>query len=100
MGLFDKRKEQKEFNKKAEWKQGLFPTIVELNDDHMKLITQGYTDVVFYKDIIFVEQVSRIVNFRTNVKKFSLIYKNRKNGSEAAGMLQSHIMEKMSIYKQ
>ena len=99
MGLFDKRREQKEFNNKAEWKQGLIPTIVELNDDHMKLITQAYTDTVFYTDIMFIEHVTRVVNFRTNVKKFSLIYKNRKGGGEKAAELHSQIMAKMSENK-
>ena len=99
MGLFDKRREQKEFNNKAEWKQGLIPTIVELNDDHMKLITQAYTDTVFYKDIMFIEQVTRIVNFQTNVKKFSLISSHRRGGGERAAELHMQILEKMSQHK-
>ena len=99
MGLFDKMKKQKEFNKKAEWKQGLIPTIVELNEDHIKLTGPASTDIVFYKDIMNLECVGMNVRIKTNVKTFSLVSEGLRGRSERARVLQEQILEKMMEYK-
>ena len=87
MGLFKRRK-------KSEWKQGLIPTDVELEKDHMKLITATNTDIIFYKDIMSLQQVPKVLNIKTNVKTYSLMGK-----TERAKELQSQIMERMSANK-
>lgn len=93
MGLFNRNKE------KAEWKQGLIPTTVELNEDHIKLITATVTDTIFYKDIMNVEVALNIVNIKTNVKTFSLISSKLRGGNEKANELYDKILIKMSEKK-
>ena len=100
MGLFDTIKKSKEVNKKAEWRIGGIPTVVELNDDHIRLYNSAVENIVFYKDILDVEVVTRIVNIRTNVKTFSLQNRKVRGGGDNARELYSQIMEKMSVYKQ
>ena len=87
MGLFNRRK-------KSEWKQGLIPTDVELLEDHMKLITATNTDIIFYQDIMSLQQVPKILNIRTNVKTYSLFGK-----TDRARELEAQILEKMSANK-
>ena len=99
MGLFDSMKKSKELNKNAEWKQGIINTVIEFNDDHMKLVTATQTDVIFYKDIMGVQQSTRIVNIKTNVKTYSLISKKRRGGSENAAALTQQIIEYMNKNK-
>ena len=84
---------------KAEWKQGLIPTTVELNEDHIKLITATVTDTIFYKDIMNVEVALNIVNIKTNVKTFSLISSKLRGGNEKANELYDKILIKMSEKK-
>lgn len=99
MGLFDTINKQKNINKKAEWKQGLIQTVVELNDDYLQLITATATDTIFYKDIVSVEASVNVVNIRTNVKTFSLISKKLRGGSDRANQLHNEILIKMSEKK-
>ena len=100
MGFLDEMKKAKNLHKKAEWKQGLSNTVVELNDDHMKLIAPGSTDIIFYKDIMNVEQNLFTVNIKTNVKTFSLISKKKRGGTDKAAELQQQLIEKISENKQ
>jgi hypothetical protein len=99
MGLFDIAKKSKEINKKAEWKIGAIPTIVELEEDHFKLINTGKTEAIFYKDIVSVEQSINIVNIRTKVKTYSLRARKLRGGSDKAQELQLQILEKINEYK-
>jgi hypothetical protein len=99
MGLFNTIKKQKNINKKAEWKQGLIQTVVELNEEYMQLITATVTDTIFYKDIMNVEVVVNVVNIKTNVKTFSLMSKGIRGGSDRAEALGVEILRKMSEYK-
>ena len=99
MGLFDSMKKTKELNKKAEWKQALTKTVIEFNPDHMKLITATQTDVIFYKDIMSVQQSVHVVNIRTNVKTYSLTPKKLRGGSEKAAALTQQIIEYMNQNK-
>lgn len=96
MGLFDGIKKNKEINKKSEWKQGLTNTILELNEDHIKLTTITKTDIVFYKDIVEVEQIRKIIYIRTIRKTYAL---TSRKGKERATELQMQLLEKMSEYK-
>lgn len=96
MGLFNTIKKQKQTNKKAEWKIGLIPTIVTLEDTHMKIANTVSEDIVFYQDIMFLEQVTRYVNIRTNVKKYSL---RSNHGSEGAKILHRDLLVKMNECK-
>ena len=100
MGLFDTIKKSKEVNKKAEWRIGGIPTVVELHDDHIRLYNSAVENVIFYKDIMNVEVAAMVVNIKTNVKTFSLQSRSVRGGSDKARELYSQIMEKMSIYKQ
>ena len=99
MGLFDTINKQKKTNKKAEWKQGLIPTIVELKDDHMAIITATTEDIVFYQDIMFLECVVNVVNIRTNVKRYALRSGKLRGGSERADKLHSELLEKIAQSK-
>lgn len=99
MGLFDIAKKEKNIKKKAEWKQGLIHTVVELSDDYLQLITSSKTDTIFYKDIVNVEVVMHTVTINTNVKTFSLISKGIRGGSDKANLLCTQILEKMSENK-
>ena len=96
MGLFNTIKKQKQTNNQAEWKIGLIPTIVTLEDTHMKIANSVSEDIVFYQDIMFLEQVTRYVNIRTNVKMYSL---RSNHGSAGAKMLHRNLLEKMSKCK-
>lgn len=93
MGFFDSVKKSKEIKNKAEWKQGLNHTIVELEKDHLKLLTAAGTDIIFYKDIVEVQQVNKVVNIRTTMRTHSLI---SKNNAEAAQELQLELLHKIS----
>ena len=95
MGLFSRTKKSVEFRKQAEWEQGVIPTIIELEDNHMKLVTEHKTDVLFYKDIVTVEQASFTVIIQTISKKFTLMAKKKRGGSDKAKELQSILLEKM-----
>jgi hypothetical protein len=95
MGLFSRTKKSVEFRKQAEWEQGVIPTIIELEDNHMKLVTEHKTDIVFYKDIVTVEQASFTVIIQTISKKFTLMTKKKRGGSDKAKELQSILLEKM-----
>ena len=99
MGLFSSVKKSKDLNKKAEWKQGLVNTVVEFYPDHMKLITATFTDVVFFKDIMSVQQATFVVNIKTNVKTYSLIARKKRGGSEKAAALVEQITMKMNENK-
>lgn len=99
MGLFDKMKKSKEFRKTAEWKQGLIHTHVELEEDHMKLLTETSMDIIFYKDIMSVQQVSHVVNIRTNVKTYSLTARKIRGGTDKAIELTQQILEMMNKNK-
>lgn len=99
MGLFDSMKKTKELNKKAEWKQAMIKTVIEFNPDHMKLITATQTDVIFYKDIMSVQQATFVVNIKTNVKTYSLTPKKLRGGSEKAAALVEQITMKMNENK-
>ena len=99
MGLFDRRRKMKAHKEKAEWKMGLIPTIVEFEDEYMKLITTATEYIIFYKDIMDLEVVGNIVNIRTNVKRFSLASWNRREGADKARLLQSQILENMGKSK-
>ena len=94
MGLFKRNKKEK-----AEWKQGLIPTTVELNEDHINLKTATYTDTIFYKDIMNIEVVVNIVNIKTNVKTYSLMSGKLRGGSEKADELYNQILIKISEKK-
>ena len=94
MGLFNRNKKEK-----AEWKQGLIPTTVELNEDHINLKTPTYADTIFYKDIMNIEVVVNIVNIKTNVKTYSLMSGKLRGGSEKADELYNQIITKMSEKK-
>ncbi len=100
MGLFDTIKKSKEVNKKAEWRIGGIPTVVELHDDHMKIYNSAVENIVFYKDIMDVQVVRNIVNIRTNVKTYSLQNRKIRGGSPLAVELQGELLAKMSVYKQ
>jgi hypothetical protein len=99
MGLFDSMKKTKELNKKAEWKQGIINTVIEFNPDHLKLTTATQTDVIFYKDIMSVQQATFVVNIKTNVKTYSLTPKKLRGGSEKAAALTQQIIEYMNQNK-
>ena len=94
MGLFKRNKKEK-----AEWKQGLIPTTVELNEDHINLKTPTYADTIFYKDIMNIEVVVNIVNIKTNVRTFSLISSKIRGRNEKADELYNQIIIKMSEKK-
>jgi hypothetical protein len=99
MGLFDSMKKTKELNKKAEWKQGIINTVIEFNPDHMKLTTATQTDVIFYKDIMSVQQATFVVNIKTNVKTYSLMSRKKRGSSEKAAALTQQIIEYMNQNK-
>ena len=99
MGLFDTIRKSKEVSNKAEWRMGAIPVIVELNDDHMKLITSTVTNTIFYGDIMSVEQAMSVVNIKTNVKDYSLLSKGLRGGTAKATELSNQILEKMAEYK-
>ena len=99
MGLFSRTKKSVEFRKQAEWEQGVIPTIIEFEDNHMKLVTEHKTDVLFYKDIVTVEQSSFTVIIQTMGKKFILMSKKKRGGSDKARELQMTLLEKMSEHK-
>ena len=99
MGFFDKMNEKKNFRKTAEWRQGLIHTHIELNEDHLKIITLTETDIVFYKDIVEVQQVTRVVNIRTIRKTYSLSYYKLRGGGDKAVELQMRLLELMSENK-
>ena len=99
MGLFDITRKSKEIKKQAEWKQGMIPTLIELNEDHMKLVTATETDIIFYQDIVDVQQVTRIVNIRTMRNTYSLTAAKLRGGGDKAVELQMQLLEKMSKNK-
>ena len=99
MGLFDIARKSKEIKKQAEWKQGALPTLIEFNEDHMKLITATETDIIFYKDIVDVQQVTMIVNIRTIRKTYSLTSAKLRGGSDKAVELQMKLLELMQKNK-
>lgn len=99
MGLFDSIKKSKEINKAAEWKIGVTPTVVELNEDHIRLYNSAVENVIYYRDIMNVEVAPLIINIKTNVKTFSLQSRKVRGGTDKARGLQSQIMSKMSEYK-
>lgn len=96
MGLFDSIKKSKEIKKNSDWTQGLNHTILELNEDHMKLTTIAETDIIFYKDIIEVQRIRKLVNVRTIRKTYPL---TSKRGKERAEELQLQLLKKISEYK-
>ena len=93
IGLFSRNKN------KPEWRQGLIPTTLELNNDHMKLITQTVTDTIFYRDIMNIEVVTNIVNIKTNVKTYSLMSSKLRGGSDKANELYNQLLVRMSENK-
>lgn len=99
MGLFDSGRRNKEIKKVAEWNQALMPTLLELNEDHMKLTTAAETDIVFYKDIVDIQQVSRIVTIKTLRKTYTLTARKRRGGGEKAADLQMQLLELMQKNK-
>lgn len=99
MGLFDTIRKEKNTKKEAKWKQGLIHTIVELNDNHMQLISSTQTDTIFYKDIMDIQVVRRVVNIKTNVKTFSLIAKKKYGGQDLANQLYNEVIVKMGENK-
>ena len=99
MGLFDTIKKSKDVNNKAEWKYGLVPAVVELNEDHLRIYNSANEDIVFYRDIINVEVVPMVINIKTMVKTFSLRSRSVRGGTEKARELQGQILAKMSEYK-
>ena len=99
MGLFDSIKKSKEVNKKAEWRIGAIPTVVELHEDHIKIYNSAVENFVFYQDIMSVEVAPLIVNIKTNVKTFSLQSRSVRGGSDKARGLQEQILLKMSECK-
>lgn len=96
MGLFDSIRKSKEIKNKAEWKQGLNHAIVELENDHLKILTAAGTDIIFYKDIVEVQQVNKVVNIRTTMRTHSLI---SKNNPESAQELQLELLHNISDNK-
>ena len=96
MGLFDIAKKSKEINKKAEWKIGATQTIVELEDTHMKLINISSQDIIFYKDIVSVDQTGAVVKIHTAAKTYSLISRKLRGGMDKAQELQLQILEKIN----
>lgn len=98
MGLFGSKK-SKTIRKNAEWKQGLIHTVVELEEDHLKLVTPTATDTIFYKDIVSVEVSVNVVNIRTNVKTFSLIARGLRGAGDRAQGLHDELVERMSMNK-
>ena len=96
MGLFDAMKKSKEINKKAEWKQGLNNTVVELNEDHIKLYNSATSTIIFYRDLVSVDQTVNIVNIRTKAKTFPLTSRKLRGGTEKAIELQEKLIEKIS----
>ena len=99
MGLFDTIKRENKTKKEAQWKQGLIHTIVELNDNHMQLISSTQTDTIFYKDIKDIQVVRRVVNIKTNVKTFSLTAKKEYGGQDLANQLYNDVIVKMGENK-
>ena len=99
MGLFDSIKKSKEVNKKSEWKIGLNPVVVELNEDHLLLYNSVINDIVFYRDIRGVEVSPLVVTIKTNVKSYQLRSRSVRGGTDKARELQMQLMEKMSEYK-
>ena len=99
MGLFDTIKKSKEVNQNAEWKMGAIPTVVELNDDHIRIYNSATQEMVFYKDIKSVEQSVNIVNIRTNVRTYSLRYRKLRGGTDKAMEFTSLLSEKISQFK-
>ena len=99
MGLRDRMKKSKEVNKKSEWRIGGIPTVVELNEDHIRLYNSAVENVIYYRDIMNVEVAPLIVNIKTNVKTFSLQSRKLRGGTDKARELQSQILAKMSEFK-
>lgn len=99
MGLFDTMKKSKEVNKKAEWADGVIPTIVELNEDYLRLYNSATENNIFYQDIKNVEVAPMIINIKTNVKTFSLRSRKLRGGTDKARELQEQILAKMSECK-
>lgn len=96
MGLFGSIRKSTKVKKESDWRLGLNHVMIDLTDDYIRMTTSFSEDIVFYKDIIFLEQIGKYVNFRTNVKSFSL---RSKNSSEAAAALHQDLLMKMSEHK-
>ena len=99
MGLFDGLKKTKELNKQSNWKQGTLPTAIHFNEDHMVLETVTSNSIIFYRDIISVEQVALNVEIRTASKTFRLTSKKIRGGKDLAKDLQLDILRRVSENK-
>lgn len=99
MGLFDTMKKSREIAKNAEWKKGVNNTLVELHDNHIKLITPTITDTIFYKDIVNVEQNYNTVVISTPAKTYKVVSRKLRGGSDRAAVLCQSILEQVMEYK-
>jgi len=96
MGLFSSISKSRKIKKESEWRLNLNHVMLDLTEDYIRMTTSVTDDIVFFKDIIFIEQIGKRVNFRTNVKSFSL---KSKDSVESAVALHQEIIMKMSQNK-
>ena len=82
MGLFSSIKKSKDIKNNSDWRYGVNHAQLEFTPNYLKITTAAVEEVVFYKDIVNVEVVGKIVNIRTMVKTFSLISKQGKSHAQ------------------
>ena len=99
MGLFDKFKEAGEIGKNYEWKLGIQPALVAVNDSYLHIKTGGKEVQIFYEDIQKVEKRVTAIEIKTITDKYILNPKKIRGGAELADNLYAQIIEKMNEHK-
>lgn len=99
MGLFDNFKEAGEIGRTYEWKLGIYPAIINVEDSYIYIKTGGREFQVFYKDIQKVENRTTGIIIKTITDKHQITPKKLRGGREKVAELYADIMDKMNNQK-
>ncbi len=99
MGLFDGLKEASEIGKNYEWKLGIAPALITIEDSYIHLKTGGKEVNIFYKDIQKVENKLTSIEIKTITDKYQLNPKRIRGARDKTAELYAEIIEKMNQQK-
>lgn len=99
MGLFDDLKEASEIGKNHEWKLGIIPALITVEDNYIYLKSGGKEVNIFYKDIQKVENKLTSIEIKTITDKYQLNPRRIRGAKDKTAELYAEIIEKMNQQK-
>ena len=99
MGFLNKMKEAGEIGRNHEWKLGMHPILLTLEDSFIHIKGGGKEITIFYKDIQKLNNKGTAIEIKTITDKYQIIPKKLRGATGKVDELYAQILEKMNTQK-